>query len=260
MMRSPADWALPPGVSRQTWDYVQSPKVARDYDTNLAGSPLCSADLRFARHHFSAPGRIIDLGCGTGRLLLDFAARGFDVTGVDLSEHMLRIAATKAAQAGLPAQLLKANLVELDALTDGAFDYAACLFSTLGMIDGAAQRRQVIGHVYRLLRPGSKFLLHLHNYWFSFWNRPGRKELLRDAVRLISGSVGRGDRPMPAHQGLAGLKLHHFTRREAQALLTSAGFRLAAVQPLGLGPGARLRCPTWFAWLRAYGYLLVAVK
>jgi ubiquinone/menaquinone biosynthesis C-methylase UbiE len=247
-------------VSRETWDYIHSPELASGYDAHVAGASLFSADLEFARSHFAGPGRLIDLGCGTGRLLLDFAARGFDVTGVDLSEEMLRVAAAKAAQAGLPVQLLKANLVELNALPDAAFDYAACMFSTLGMIEGGGQRGQTIAHVYRLLRPGGKFLLHVHNRWFHFWDKQGRKWLFRDLVRSLLGRKGAGDRSMPAHQGLVGLKLHHFTRREAKGLLANAGFRVAEVKPLSLRPDARLLCAAWFGWLRASGYLLLAVK
>src|SRR5207249_1730444 len=98
MSASPADWQLPPGVSRATWDYMHSRKIAQDYESRLVGSSLFTADLEFARGTFVMPGRLIDLGCGTGRLLLDFAARGFAVLGVDLSEEMLRVAAQKATQ------------------------------------------------------------------------------------------------------------------------------------------------------------------
>jgi SAM-dependent methyltransferase len=260
MNQSPADWQLPPGVTRATWDYAQSPLVARDYDAGLANSALGTADLAFARNQFVTPGRLIDLGCGTGRLLLDFAARGFSVLGVDLSEEMLHVAAAKAERAGVRVQLLKANLVELDALADSSFDYAACLFSTLGMIDGTTQRRRAIVHVHRLLRPGGKFILHVHNRWFHFWNKEGRWWLLRDLMRSLLGRENAGDRSMPAHQGIAGLKLHHFTRREAVALLTTAGFRVSLVEPMSLRAGSRVRCPSWFGWWRAYGYLLVGVR
>jgi SAM-dependent methyltransferase len=260
MNQSPADWQLPPGVTRATWDYVHSPCIAHDYDTGLAGSALVAADLAFARQHFVCPGRLIDLGCGTGRLLLDFAARGFSVLGVDLSEEMLRVTAAKAEKAGLRVQLLKANLVELDALADFTFDYAACVFSTLGMIDAIAHRRRTVAHVYRLLRPGGKFLLHVHNRWFHFWDKEGRRWLLLNLMRSLLGRENAGDRSMPAHQGIAGLTLHHFTRREAVGLLTAAGFRVSIVQPVSLRADARLRFPSWFGWLRAYGYLIVGIR
>lgn len=257
---SPADWQLPPGVTRGLWDYLHDAELARDYDATLAGSPLIAADVRFAEQHFPTPGRLIDLGCGTGRLLLPFARRGFRVLGVDLSAEMLRLAGEKAAAAGVQVQRLQANIVELDGLRDGSFDYAACLFSTLGMVSGSAERRRVVGHVYRLLRPGGRFVLHVHNRWFNFWDRRGRRWLAKDVLRSLAGKPGAGDRPLPVHRGIAGLSLHQFTRREAVRLLGGAGFRLREVRPVGLREDATLPLPWWFGWLRAYGYLIAAER
>jgi SAM-dependent methyltransferase len=157
------DWQLPPGTDRGLWDYVTSERVAREYDAALAGSSLLETDLRFAERYFPVPGRLIDLGCGTGRLLMHFAARKYACLGVDLSEAMLAQVNAKAAQAGLAVAVLKANLVELDMLPAATFDYAACLFSTLGMIRGAENRRRFLGHVRRILKPGAVFVLHAHN-------------------------------------------------------------------------------------------------
>jgi ubiquinone/menaquinone biosynthesis C-methylase UbiE len=254
------DWQLPPGTDRGLWDYVSSERVAREYDAALAGTPLLEIDLRFAERFFTTPGRLVDLGCGTGRLLFHCAARGFACLGVDLSEAMLDVVRQKAEQEGLKVERLKANLVELDALPDASFDYAACLFSTLGMVLGAANRRRMIGHVYRLLRPGGLFVLHVHNRWFNVWNRPGRTWLLRDRWERLLGRVEGGDRVMPVHQGVAGLTLHLFTRGEAIQLLTEAGFRIREVRPVSLRADGRLIWPWWFGPLRAYGYLLAAEK
>src|SRR5947209_14578512 len=113
-MSSPPDWQFPPGVTRGLWDYLHDPGLARRYDATLAGAPLLEADVRFCEEHFDRPGRLIDLGCGTGRLLVPFPRRGYWVLGVDLSEEMLRVAAEKAAAAGVPVHLLRANLVELE--------------------------------------------------------------------------------------------------------------------------------------------------
>src|SRR5438105_6021054 len=151
MRRSVPDWQLPAGVTRGLWDYLQDPDVARAYDASLAGSALFTIDLPFAEQYFDEPGRLLDLGCGTGRLLIPFARRGYWVVGVDLSEEMLKAAGARAGAAGVSVRLVKANLVELEGLRDQTFDYAACLFSTLGMVAGTAQRQRVIEHVYRLL-------------------------------------------------------------------------------------------------------------
>jgi SAM-dependent methyltransferase len=257
---SPADWQLPPGVSRGLWDYLHDADLARHYDANLAGTPLLTLDLKFAEQQFSAPGRLIDLGCGTGRLLVPFARGGFWVLGVDLSAAMLRVAGARAEAAGVTVHRLLANIVELDGLRDGSFDYAACLFSTLGMVTGAAERRRVLGHVHRLLRPGGRFVLHVHNRWFNFWNPHGRRWLARDVFRSIAARADAGDRTMPVHQGVAGLSLHLFTRREAARLLGEAGFRVREVRPVSLREDGMVPWPWWFAWLRAYGYLIAAER
>jgi SAM-dependent methyltransferase len=173
---------------------------------------------------------------------------------------MLEVARAKAAAAGLAVHLVRANLTELDSLAPESFDCAACLFSTLGMVVGAEQRRRVVAHAFRLLRPGGRFVLHVHNRWFNFWDPDGRKWLLRDAAGGLFGGKERGDRVMPAHQGIAGLTLHLFTRRETVRLLTGSGLEVREVRPVSLRPDGRLPWPWWFGRLRAYGYLLASRK
>jgi len=45
--------------------------------------------------------RILDVGCGTGRHAIEFARRGYQVTGIDLSENQLAHARGKANAAGV---------------------------------------------------------------------------------------------------------------------------------------------------------------
>ena len=218
----PPDWQLPPGVSRGLWQYLHNDDIAQSYDEHLAGNFLAALDVRFVAQHCPPPGRLVDLGCGTGRLLLHLAARGQPVLGIDLSAAMLRIAAEKAKAAGLAVDLLEANLVDLSCLDDASLDYAACLFSTLGMVVGAHQRRQVVQHVHRILRPGGLFVLHVHNRLFNLWQPQGWKWLLSDFWRGLLGRDSAGDRHMPAHGNMPSLTLHLFTRREALPVFCAA--------------------------------------
>lgn len=252
------DWQLPPGVSRDVWQYAHNEHAARTYDASLAGSPLFDVDQRFAERHLPGGGRLIDLGCGTGRLLIHFARGGRWALGVDLSAEMLRIAGEKAAQAGVTVERLQANLVALDCLADASFDGAACLFSTLGMITGAAERRKFIADVYRILRPGSRFVLHVHNRWFNAWDAAGRRWLLMDLIHRTLRRPNAGDRPAAA--GAAGFALHHFSRGEAARLLREAGFGIRETLPVAATAGGALHRAWWFGWLRSYGYLFAAQK
>jgi 2-polyprenyl-3-methyl-5-hydroxy-6-metoxy-1,4-benzoquinol methylase len=94
-MTASPEWKLPVGTSQTVWDYAQDRALAREYDSKLAGTPLLEFDLRFAEVFFPAPGTLVDLGCGTGRLSLPFAQRGYSVLGIDLSAEMLKVAAEK---------------------------------------------------------------------------------------------------------------------------------------------------------------------
>ncbi|MCE9530295.1 MAG: class I SAM-dependent methyltransferase [Planctomycetes bacterium] len=239
------DWQLPPGVDRGLWDYVHNEPMVRAYDDSLAGTPLLRDDLRFTERHFPKPGTLIDLGCGTGRLLLPFAAKGFECVGVDLSEAMLAVVAEKAREAGLAIACQKANLVELDDIAPASFDYAACLFSTLGMIRGEANRRQFLGHVRRILKPGGTFVLHVHNRRFHLGFGLGKK------------GKEPGDRTMPQARGGAELTLHHFTLAEIRNELETAGFTLKEVQAVSVA--GDLKWPWCFGSVRAYGYLIAAM-
>ena len=78
------DWQLPPGVDRGLWDYLHSGEMVRGYDGQMAASPLATADVAFCERVFETLGRLIDLGCGTGRLCVHFARKGFNCVGVRL--------------------------------------------------------------------------------------------------------------------------------------------------------------------------------
>jgi SAM-dependent methyltransferase len=123
------------------------------------------------------------------------------------------------------------------------------------MVVGSDVRRRVLAHVYRLLRPGGRFVLHVHNRWFN-----GVAWVVADRLRSWLAGRPAGDRTMPVHQGIAGLMLHLFTRREAIGLLRDAGFEVVEVRPISLRNDGRLCCPWWFGWRRAYGYLIAARK
>ena len=53
---------------------------------------------RLFQAHALEGNSVLDLGCGTGQHAIRLAKRGFDVTGVDRSPEMLRIARVKAEQ------------------------------------------------------------------------------------------------------------------------------------------------------------------
>jgi SAM-dependent methyltransferase len=249
-------WQLPPGVSRGLGDYVHAPHIAYDYDDYFALNSLFEFDEAVLKRHFDRPGLVADLGCGTGRALVPLVRAGHRGLAVDLSEHMLDVVREKAAEESLPIDCVRANLVELDAIADAAADYAMCMFSTLGMIRGRDNRRRVLGHARRILRPGGRLVLHVHNYWYNLRDPDGPLWVMGNLLTApFRRDVEIGDRWFP-YRGLPSMFLHVFRWRELAGDLTSAGFRIIERIPLNAQRRHALTRPWLFGPLRTNGWIV----
>lgn len=254
------DWKLPDGVDRALWEYMHDHSIAWDYDSYFSETQLLHTDRAFLESHFTEPGRLIDLGCGTGRLLVSFALNGFDCTGVDLSAEMLAVAAEKRTLHDLDFDLKEANLCEMTAVESGSYDYACCMFSTLGMIVGIEARRRALSEIRRVLKPGGKFGLHLHNRWYNAWNPQGRRWLLSDLWKQWRRLPEAGDKVQARYRGIPNVRLHLYTAREIRRELKSAGFQPIELQPLAPNRRGELASPAIFPGLRANGWLIMAQR
>ncbi len=252
----PTEWHLPRGVPRGVWDYAHANHIAADYDERLAAHPLFDLDREVIARWFDRPGMVVDLGCGTGRALLPLAARGFRCVAVDLSPPMLGIVGEKAAEAGLTVWRLRANLVELGCLDDAVADYALCLFSTLGMIRGHENRRRVLEHAQRVLKPGGLLILHVHNVWFSLFSVEGHGWLAGQLAAVRRRHTEFGDKFFD-DRGVAKLFVHAFRRRELLRLVRQTGFALEELTPLAVGRQRPLAIAWLFGGLRANGWIAV---
>ena len=127
-------------------------------------NPLALADLEAALAHAPlGPGdRAVDIGCGTGELLLSLADRtGAGGLGVDASEPAIERAREAARARGLDGRVdfVAGDAAALDAAR-GAFALAACVGSThaLGGLEPTARR------LAELLAPGGHALI-ADGYW-----------------------------------------------------------------------------------------------
>lgn len=108
------------------WQGTDAPR-GDDYDARwqtLAASGQNvhgEADLIEALLRASGGTRVLDAGCGTGRVAIELARRGFSVTGVDADPPMLAAARAKAPE----LTWLEADLTELSEHVDARFDLAA---------------------------------------------------------------------------------------------------------------------------------------
>lgn len=96
------------------------------YDIGFGWNPKKETDFLescFSRYGRVPTKRILELGCGTGRLLIELAKRGFEPMGVELNPHMIDYARQKARQVGVALELVKADMAsfKIDMPIDAAF-------------------------------------------------------------------------------------------------------------------------------------------
>ncbi len=87
---------------------------------------------RFLRNYIKKEGEVLDLGCGTGEFIYRFVNDGFYVTGIDLSEDMIRLSKEKMEK--LHVDKNKYNLKVSDIRTykhSNEVDYIICNFDTV---------------------------------------------------------------------------------------------------------------------------------
>ena len=120
--------------------------IADWYDTEFLGD-LHDHGRAAALRLGPGPGRLLDLGCGTGAHTVAFGGHGWDVTGVDASEDMLR----RARARGLDGVQADASMLPFE---DASFDAAVSTWTHTDIDDFAAAVREVA----RVLRPEGPFV------------------------------------------------------------------------------------------------------
>ena len=141
---------------------IFSPQVYLYFYSDLLNPERTRRDADFLERALEPPeaGRLLDIGCGTGRLANLLASRGYRVTAIDVSSAFLQIAEGDAACLNA-----KVDYHHLDMRTiewEEEFDAAFCYFTTFGYFSDA-ENADVLRRVARALKPGSRFLVETIN-------------------------------------------------------------------------------------------------
>jgi SAM-dependent methyltransferase len=119
--------------------------IADWYDAEFQPSPLeGEAWHTLAQLLGTGDGSLLDVGCGTGGYAPGLAELGWDVTGLDVSEDMLR----RARARGVRTVQADATAMPFD---DATFDAAISIFTNTDVDDLAAGVQEIV----RVLRPGA---------------------------------------------------------------------------------------------------------
>jgi SAM-dependent methyltransferase len=121
-------------------------------------------------------GRVLDAGCGTGRVAVELARRGHSVVGVDADAGMLDVAHTK--DAGIAWVL--ADLSDLAGHVDATFDLIVLAGNVMIFLDPGSEAR-VLGQLAARLSPNGLLVA-------GFMLKPDRLQL--DEYDRLAGALG----------------------------------------------------------------------
>jgi SAM-dependent methyltransferase len=220
-----------------------------------------------------AEGPVLELGCGTGRVLIPTARAGATITGLDKSEAMLALCHSKLAAE--PAEVQgRATLVTAD-MRDfslgGAFSLITTPFRSFQRLLTVADQLACLHAVRRHLSPRGRFILDLFNPSLEvlatqvypreappepeFEMSNGRRVVRRDrtlahdrANQVFDVEIlyeAREARGMPS-TAVQRFQQRYLFRYEAEHLLARAGFKVEALysdydeSPIGSGQGSEL--------------------
>mgnify|MGYP001597833707 FL=1 len=98
--------------------------------------------------------RVLDAGCGSGRLIEMLKDFDISYTGVDGGKHLLEfLRETYGPALKTPPELIQSSITNLGMLLDGSFDTIFSI-ATLHHIPSEKLRQRALSEFYRVLKPG----------------------------------------------------------------------------------------------------------
>src|SRR3989338_2647216 len=101
--------------------------------------------------------KVLEIGCGGGTDILQFAKNGAIVTGIDLTQTAIQITKKRFDAYNLKGTFIQADAENLP-FEDNNFDFVY----SLGVLHHTPDTERAIREAYRVLKPNGKILIHLY--------------------------------------------------------------------------------------------------
>jgi SAM-dependent methyltransferase len=157
----------------QTWHYGLIARWWAEFNTT-------GPEIEYFRSLIERYGQpALDVGCGTGRLLLPYVRAGLDVDGCDISPDMLALCREQAEREGLTMRLYAQAMHELDLPRTYRTVY---ICGSFGLGGNRGWDQETLRRIYHALEPGGvlafdHYLPYRGTAHWRYWTKEGRAAL-----------------------------------------------------------------------------------
>jgi SAM-dependent methyltransferase len=151
-------------ISEWFKDWFNTPEYLNVYRHRNESDAEQHIDLITSNILLNPDSKILDMACGAGRHAILLARKGYNVTGVDLSENLLSIAEELSLNENLPAKFIHSDIREY--ISEMKFDLILNLFTSFGYFETDDENFSILKKAYDLLKPGGSFVLDVFNSYY----------------------------------------------------------------------------------------------
>ena len=205
--------------------------IAEDYARTRAFIP---EDIRALGEHIKAGERVLDMGCGSGRLFEIAKNKNADFLGIDGSPALIEIAKKKYSE----AEFQVADALDMP-FPDNHFDKVYSI-SVIHHIPSKTLRLQYFKEANRVLKPGGLLILRVWDFWK---RKEGIRLFLKYAFLKLLGisKLDFKDVFLPWRDSATGKAkvqryFHCFAKAELEKIAKEAGFKIKKIWREGQDP------------------------
>ena len=189
------------------------------------------AELILSNIKIDSGAKILDMSAGAGRHAINFARRGYNVTAVDLSENLLKVAKENASVYDFQIDFVHSDIRKFE--TSDRFDLVLNLFTSIGYFESDEENFELLRKAYNFLKPGGYFVLDYFNRNYLETN------LVPNSVETINGTIINQNRTIQGNRVIKEIvigkngdtkkyfeSVRMFSFDELQTELESTGFKI----------------------------------
>ncbi len=128
--------------------------------------------------------KILSIGCGCGREVFDLSKRGFDVTGIDISEKMIKKANEISKKNKIKAKFYTGDISKIN-LEKEKYDAVILFNCVINQIPSHKKRKNTIKNVHHSIKKGGLIIIVSNNFYYPGKNLSYYFEHLKDFLSKV---------------------------------------------------------------------------